>query len=252
MNKLTAEFKILKASENINSLARFAAKVEKAGGRSSGVTSAIATIINNKFTRAVNDISPILMARRGLEIHATAKPNNKYSTHFISLIKDGKEIAGMSCGVRVHVNRGSVSTELELASGWTLPNYSKNGPLRPNSGPGYGTILRAIIVHVGKKLKFQAATQDSAIVSNENKNKFARGIIKRPASAWIMNKLGFNIESQNKVPGTNKIQSEHRVLRLNRRTPKLNAIVRNVLGVNQVPNNRSRWSMPWSRPPRIQ
>lgn len=248
MNKLAAEFKVLKDSENINGLARLSEKVEKAGGRSSAVNDAIRPIINNKFTKAVNDISPVLMAKRGLEIQATLKQNSRYSTHFVALVKDGKQIAGMSCAVRVHVDRGRVSNELELASGWTLPNYSKNGPLRPNSGPGYGTILRAILVHVAKKLKFQGAIQDSAIVSNENKNKFARGIIKRPASAWIMNKLGFNIQSQNKVPGTNKIQAEHRVLRLNRGTPKLNAIISEVLGPAAVANSRPRWSIPWSRP----
>jgi hypothetical protein len=252
MNKLSEEFKALKASENINGLIRLAAKVDRAGGRSSAVRGAIKLIINNKFTQAVNDISPILMAKQGIEIRVTPKLNNGYSTHFVALVKDGKEIAGMSCVVHVHMDGGRMSKELELASGWTLPNYSKNGPLRPSSGPGYGTILRAILVHVAKKLNFFAAIQDAAVVSAENKNKFARGIIKRPASAWIMNKLGFNIQSQNKVPGTNKIQSEHRVLRLNRNTPQLNAIVRNILGPAAVVSSRPRWSLPWTRPPRVQ
>jgi hypothetical protein len=239
MNKLKVEFNRLKSSENINGLARLAVNVKKAGGNKSVVTSAIRAIINKKFTQAVNDISPILMAKQGLEIHASSKPNNAYSTHFVSLVKDGKQIAGMSCAVRVHLEGNLLNNELELASGWTLPNYSKNGPLRPSSGPGYGTILRAILVYVAKKLKFRASIQDSSIVSKENKNKFEQGIIKRPVSAWVMNKIGFNIESQNKVPGTNKIKSEHRVLVLNRRTPKLNAIIRNVLGAKQLTNNRS-------------
>jgi hypothetical protein len=231
MNNIRVEFNTLKKAKNINGLSRLVTKVKNMGGRTSGITNAIQNIINDNFTTAINEMSPSLSKKRGIEIHAEPKPQNgAYSTHFIALVKNGKNIAGMDAAIRVNMEEGKVIKWIELNSGWTLPNYSKNGPLRPTNGYGYGTILRAILVYVAKKFGCTAAIQDAAIVSKENKNKFARGNIKRPVSAWIMNKLGFNVESVNKEPGTNRIKSEHRILRLNRNTPKLNAVVRNILG----------------------
>lgn len=229
MNNLANEFKTLKNSQNINALVRFSTKVNNAGGRTSAIDKLIETIINNRFINEINSISPMLLAKRRVEIRSALK-NNNLSSHVIELVKDGKVIAAMETGIQISIRGGQMSALIKLKSGWTLPNYSKNGPMRPANGHGYGTILRAIIVHAAKKLKFLGATQNSVLVSKENHNKFNKGIIKRPASAWIMNKLGFNIENVNIIPGTNKVKAEHRVLRLKNATPKLNAVIRNIFG----------------------
>lgn len=252
MNQLAAEFRTLKNSGNVPGLLRLVTKIEKMPrGRTTPVVTAITNIMNNRFAQAINEVSPILTEKRGVAIVA-AVTSGEYPTHSIKLVKDGKDIAGMKVHVDVRIQNGRVSRELELSSGWTLPNYAKNGPMRPSNGPGYGTILRALIVSVAKKEGFIAVTQTSAIVSPENKNRFARGLINRPASAWIMNKLGFNIKNVNRDPVNGRVKAENRVLKLNKSTPKLNAITRNVLGGQTIaPNRRRWWAPPWSRTARV-
>jgi hypothetical protein len=236
MNNLRVEFIRLKNEKNINGLVSLYKKVNNMGGGTTVIVNSIERIMNDKFTSAVNDMSPILFEKRGIEIRATTKPQNNnrksFSTHFIALVKNDKNIAGMDAGIKVSVQEGKMNSWVELNSGWTHRNYSKTGPLRPTNGPGYGTIIRALIVNAAKKIGCMGAMQNSAIVSNENKNKFANGRISRPVSAHIMNKLGFNTKSVEKEPGTNRIKSEHRFLRLNTNTPKLNAVVRNILAAS--------------------
>ena len=227
---LNAEFNRLKGASNMNGLERLAVKINKAGGRTGRIIDAIESLLNAKFTDTINAMSPSLLQKKGIEIRVEPRTKNySTTTHFVALVKNGKDIAGIDIGLRVSDRGGAVNKWVDLNFGWTLSNYSKNGPMRPNSGPGYGTIIRALVLHAARKIGCMAAIQDSAIVSNENKNKFARGNLKRPVSAWIMNKLGFSVNSVNKEPGTNKIKSEHRTLRLNKNTPQLNAVIRNIL-----------------------
>ena len=195
---------------------------------------AASRLIHKQFTSTINEMSPRLLAARGVEIRAGRK-NASGTIHEIELVKDGKFIAGLEVSIEIAWVKYTPYVTINLESGYTVSNYSKTGPLRPVNGPGYGTMLRALVVDAAKKLGYAHAYQGSAIVSNENNVKFTRGEITRPVSAWIMNKLGFNINRVFREPGETKIHSENRSLALkNRNTPKLNAVVREIFNKNAL------------------
>lgn len=249
--KLHAEFQILKNRKDLNGLLKLRKKINKGRdlSRARQVTNrVIEELRNERFALAINAVSPLLEQTRGVAIVAISKArnnNSRTSPIVVSLVKNGTKIAEMEADAYTAENNNGVAHRiLELESGWTLANYSKTGPMRPVNGPGYGTILRALIVAVAKKEGFSLARQESAIVSQENKQKFANGKINRPVSAWIMNKLGFGINSVSKLEGTNRITGESRSLNLRKATPKLDAVVREILGGQGIAPNRRRWWAP--------
>ena len=231
LNKEVREkFNKLKNNGNYKSILQL---IKNHGEDTQPMKRVVVRIINNQFTNEINGMALRLYGARGVMIRAKQDGVGVYD---ISIVKDGETIAGIIVSLEVGWLKrtpGAIVITLNLESGSTLPNYSKTGPMRPASGPGYGTILRALIVHAAKKLGYNKVLQTSAYVTNENNLKFIKGEITRPVSAWIMNKLGFNINKVIKEPGTNKIKYEERVLILkNRNTPKLNAVVREIFNKN--------------------
>jgi hypothetical protein len=106
-------------------------------------------------------------------------------------------------------------TQMWFETGRTLAQYRQLG---------YGTWIRAAAAWCAKRAGYKRLFQTSTRLTNTPGTR-------RPTSAYIMNKLGFNHYNNN----TNNINSnmsnnnrEHRVLNLVQNIPRVNAVVRNI------------------------
>jgi len=107
--------------------------------------------------------------------------------------------------------------EIYLESGRTNINYRRRG---------FGTQIRAIILWCAKRAGYKTAFQTSMFLTNSNRSR------NRPPSAYIMNKLGFNTYKNNKIMNSlnaNNTTTEYRSMNLNRNTPGINAVIRQIM-----------------------
>jgi len=92
--------------------------------------------------------------------------------------------------------------------GRTFENYRSQG---------YGTWIRAVAAWCAKRAGYKRIYQTSTRLANTPWTR-------RPTSAYIMNKLGFN-STNGKTTHSNK---EHRELNLTQNIPNVNAVIRNI------------------------
>jgi hypothetical protein len=192
------------------------------------------------FKAAIQKIDEPLFKARGLHIRAWGTGREQELLKITLRIGDATENVAW---LRVVI----FNNELELLEGRTREMYRRRG---------YGTIIRALVCKAAKDLGFKQIRQISAALTKKNvensvKSMEARRKLKtagpnnnnenlkkaaawRPVSAYIMNKLGFQIN--NNVNSNNvKVYTENRTLNLKNKnlrnlpTPKLNAVVRGIL-----------------------
>lgn len=206
------------------------------------------------FIDAVNNLDDRLFKARGLHINA-AQPNinNKYKIVVTLTAGDGTKIAYIQTDMRGMGTVNQYPPSLDLAYGWTEEGFRRN-ITKPRSGPGYGTILRALVCKAAKDAGLLGVTQTASAVTNRDKvnaaaavnarrkinagatnNNLKRKAAWRPVSAYIMNRLGFN-ENKNRwnhIYGYEerllwfKRPDANNVLR-NSPTPKLNATINEI------------------------
>jgi hypothetical protein len=193
------------------------------------------------FKAAIQKIDEPLFKSRGLHIKAWGTGRENEQLKITLRIGDATENVAWLKVIIFNNN------ELEFLEGRTREMYRRRG---------YGTIIRTLACKAAKDLGFKQITQISAAVTKKNvenslKSMEARRKLKnagpnnnienlkkaaawRPVSAYIMNKLGFQIN--NNVNSNNvKVYTENRTLNLKNKnlrnlpTPKLNAVVRGIL-----------------------
>jgi hypothetical protein len=189
---------------------------------------------------AIKEIDESLFKSKG--IHIRVRGSGKKGFHLrVTLVSEDSEIAW----VYVVIFDQNV---LVLEEGWTVASQR---------GKGYGTILRALVCKAAKNIGLARIEQLSGALTEENmvnsaKAMEARRKLKnagpnniqnlkkaaswRPVSAYIMNKLGFEINKRENSSQSKKYYSESRTLHLkNVPTPKLNAVVRGILNTTNRP-----------------
>ena len=183
--------------------------------------------------------APILVKRNvDVQFIPYSRSNqNSFAVKFINRI-NSELIAEVKCQVRIYVKPKipKSSFSIEISSGHTENKYSKSGNSRPaNNSPGYGTIIRAFICAAAKKLGAIGVTQTSAYMSNKNKAAALAGTLKQPVSAYIMNKLGFNKNTNRNNSNTLAPHSRQLLFKnvkgdwSNIPTPSLNAVMNGIL-----------------------
>ena len=195
------------------------------------------------FKAAIKELDEPLFKSKG--IHITAGGTGREGDRVKIALRDKDnttDIARLNIMIYMDV--------LELDKGWTPAQYQRQG---------YGTIIRALVCKVAKDLGYKKIQQISAAITKNNLEKSmkameARRKLKnagpnnnienlkkaaswRPDSAYIMNKLGFQINNRANVNNQKMVvYTESRTLHLNTPTPKLNAVVRGIL--NSSPLSR--------------
>jgi hypothetical protein len=189
------------------------------------------------FKAAIQKIDESLFKSKGIHIKARGTGHAGHSLRVTLRFGDvAKNIAWLD----VIIFNASV---LVLEEGWTVASQR---------GKGYGTILRALVCKAAKNIGLVRIEQLSSALTEENmansaKAMEARRKLKnagpnnnienlkkaaswRPVSAYIMNKLGFEINKRENSSQSKKYYSESRSLNLKYGpTPKLNAVVNAIL-----------------------
>lgn len=192
-----------------------------------------------ELIRIINEFDAPLFRARGLHIRA-ARGRTFEDINIALINEDGVEVATMQVYTRAQRRLAPLKT-IELSLGFTDPAHQRQG---------LGTILRALICEAAREAGYDGVTQFSTAIAannvgNSNRALWARRRLLfgprpsnnsqmrknanwRPGSAYIMNKLGFNIRY--KDPDRTY---EDRILyfvNVNtgnmRPTPKLNSVVK--------------------------
>jgi len=188
------------------------------------------------FKAAIKELDELLFKSKGIHIKAWGTGHAGDSLRVTLRFGDvAKNIAWMDV---IIFNAGVLSLE----EGWTVA---------AQRGKGYGTILRALVCKAAKKIGLVRVEQLSGALTEKNRANAAKAMeahrklknvapnnnienLKkaaswRPVSAYIMNKLGFEINKREN-PNQGKVYTESRTLHLkNAPTPKLNALVNAIL-----------------------
>lgn len=119
----------------------------------------------------------------------------------ILMFRGGDEVAFLKC-----LTDGN---QMWFEMGRTYENFRSQG---------YGTWIRAVAAWCAKRAGYKKIFQTSTRLSNTPWTR-------RPTSAYIMNKLGFNSTNGNANNSNNR---EHRELNLSQNITNVNAIIRNI------------------------
>ena len=208
------------------------------------------------FIDTVKNLDDRLFRSRGLHINAVQSNTNEDKITITLTAGDGTRIAWIKTDLRGMSSK--YPPVIELSYGWTEESFRRNVS-KPRNGPGYGTILRALVCKAAKDAGFAGVQQTSSPITNRDKanaaaalnarKKLAAGNANantkkkaawRPVSSYIMNKLGFeqneNRFNHNQVYENRRLffkyPNANNVLK-NRPTPALNAIVSEILNKNR-------------------
>jgi hypothetical protein len=231
--------KNLKTAYNTKNLGRMISLVNNKNYGSMVPSRMVRAVLVTKFCELIASYgkAPILQ-KRNVEVKCIPGSDNSKYDFIIKFIDraNGNTIAELNCAISMHsADKFFFTTKISL--GRTENRYSKSGNLRPtNNGPGYGTIIRAFFCAASKKLGAVAVTQSSSFLTNQNKAAALAGTLKQPVSAYIMNKLGFNKNTNRNV--NNPLNNHTRVLFFknfktgtfaNLPTPALNSVMSNIM-----------------------